>query len=136
MHRDCPRCADLEEEVAFLKSELGIRDDAEELHDLKLSLGLRGTTEASVLRRMFDAGGRVVMKVQLQEAIPARDDVRDRLLKEVDIYVCRLRKRLGAQAIETVYGKGYRLSASGMDIVGNVLNAYRAYIKARRRTAA
>jgi two-component system response regulator QseB len=50
-----------------------------------------------------------VDKYDLLDAMPGRDHVEDRQAQMVNVKVCMVRKKLGADAIESVRGVGYRL---------------------------
>lgn len=116
----CARCAELEEEVAYLRSELGVQQEASLTDILKVRFGLvRGW--AAVLAALYRAKGRCVMHAQLEEAIPNPND-RDRDNRIVTVYVALLRGVLGKDAIATVWGSGYRLTESGLERVESVLS--------------
>lgn len=116
----CARCAELEEEVAYLRSELGVQQDASLVDILKVRFGLvRGW--AALLAALYRAKGRCVMRAQLEEAIPNPND-RDRDDRIVSVYIALLRGALGKDAIATVWGSGYRLTESGLERVEAVLS--------------
>jgi DNA-binding response OmpR family regulator len=124
----CARCEELEEQVAYLKSELGLSNDVETSDRLRRAM--RGTyrpTHASgacgLVLALYAAKGRLRAKWSLMEAIPPRnggDD--DRNPKIIDVYVSCARKGLGHDAIETVWGRGYRMTDVGMERVRAILN--------------
>lgn len=68
--------------------------------------------EYRTLLYLMHADGRVVSRTELTEHIYAQD--RDRDSNTVEVFIARLRRKLGADAIETVRGLGYRV-ASGME---------------------
>lgn len=113
----CVRCDKLEEEVAFLKSELGLQHAADHLHRLCVAFGV-SPGPAHVLGHLY-AAKRPVMAWQLAEALPGRDD---RDFEVARVYVSRLRKVMGRGAIETFHGHGYRLAPGGVDQVNHALN--------------
>jgi two-component system OmpR family response regulator len=53
--------------------------------------------------------GRVVPQSELSEHIYAEDADRDS--NTVEVFIARLRRKLGASSIETLRGLGYRMSA-------------------------
>jgi two-component system OmpR family response regulator len=53
--------------------------------------------------------GRVVSQIELSEHIYAQDLDRDS--NTVEVFIARLRRKLGASLIETVRGLGYRIEA-------------------------
>jgi len=64
--------------------------------------------ELCVLSCLMHHAGRVVTRAELTEHIYAQDFDRDS--NTVEIFIARLRRRLGAEWIETVRGAGYRMS--------------------------
>lgn len=65
--------------------------------------------EFRVLSYLMHHRGRVVSQGELTEHIYARDADRDS--NTVEVFIARLRKKLGASLIETVRGLGYRIGA-------------------------
>ncbi len=63
--------------------------------------------ELRVLSYLMHQGGRVVSQGELSEHIYAQD--LDRESNTVEVFVARLRRKLGAGVIETVRGLGYRM---------------------------
>lgn len=112
-------CEALRDRVAELESELGLRRQAELMHALALvgrELSDRRAPSASrILAALYAAKGRPVSTDNLMRAAPNKGYHEDERLRNiVSVYVYYLRKALGKDAIETVYGFGYRLSAKGM----------------------
>lgn len=105
----CSRCEDLQEEVAYLKSELGLQVDGDVLATIKRAFGLTDQ-KARIVVILFKAKGRVVSEAHFQDALPSRYGATDRGEKLVHSSISQLRKVVGADAIETVYARGYRLS--------------------------
>jgi two-component system OmpR family response regulator len=66
--------------------------------------------EYRVLAYLMHKPGEVVSRTELSEHIYAHDQDRDS--NTVEVFVARLRRKLGASSIETVRGLGYRMSAS------------------------
>ena len=64
--------------------------------------------EYRVLSYLMHHRGRVVSQVELTEHIYAQDTDRDS--NTVEVFVARLRRKLGGAAIETVRGLGYRMA--------------------------
>lgn len=119
---DAERIAELEEENAWLRSELGLIQGADRLATVRRTFGLQ-PGDASLVLALYQAKGSVRNKLQLHEAIPAVwVDHDDRGLKIIDVRICRLRKRLGHDAIETLWGQGYRLTAEGIAKVSEALD--------------
>jgi len=59
---------------------------------------------------LMHQAGRVVSRGELTEHIYAQDNARDS--NTVEVFVARLRRKLGPSVIETVRGLGYRIPAS------------------------
>ena len=66
--------------------------------------------EFRVLSYLMHHRGRVVSQTELAEHIYARDEDRDS--NTVEVFVARLRKKVGADAITTVRGLGYRMEGA------------------------
>ena len=65
--------------------------------------------EFRVLSYLMHQRGRVVSQAELNEHIYAQDLDRDS--NTVEVFIARLRRKLGTDAIETVRGLGYRMKA-------------------------
>lgn len=122
----CARCEELEEEVAYYKSELGSNIAADDVEAIRLAMRSGGhfarVCAAKLVLVLYRARGRTVTKWQCLEAIPPKaggEDERD--AKLVDVWVWQARHCLGAELIENVWGRGYRISAIGADLVGRLL---------------
>jgi two-component system, OmpR family, response regulator len=73
--------------------------------------GVRLTShEFRVLSYLMHHRGRVVSQGELAEHIYARDEDRDS--NTVEVFIARLRRKIGAEAIETVRGLGYRMEGA------------------------
>ncbi|NTF67715.1 winged helix-turn-helix domain-containing protein [Rhizobium rhizogenes] len=73
--------------------------------------------EFEIFQALFDAKGRIQTKENLLSVIaPIIDD--EPGIKIVDIYVCKIRKKLTGLglAIETVWGRGYRINQRGATV--------------------
>jgi two-component system OmpR family response regulator len=66
--------------------------------------------EFRVLSYLMHHPGRLVSQAELTEHIYAQDFDRDS--NTVEVFIARLRKKLGAEVIETVRGLGYRMHAA------------------------
>jgi len=66
--------------------------------------------EYRVLSYLMHHRGRVVSQAELVEHIYAQDVDRDS--NTVEVFIARLRRKLGASAIETVRGLGYRMEGA------------------------
>ena len=67
--------------------------------------------EFRVLSYLMHQGGRVVSRTELIDHIYAQDFDRDS--NTVEVFIARLRRKLGASFIETVRGLGYRMTPEG-----------------------
>lgn len=113
----CSRCDALREEVAYLKSELGLRRTASEVRALQAALNVRPQA-CRMLLMLYRARGLVVRGFQMQEEFGEDSSDPHNLVKT---YACHLRKALGRNAIQTAWGEGYSLSASGRARVAEIL---------------
>ena len=85
--------------------------------DPRLSRVTRGSQEVKltshefrVLSYLMHHRGRIVSQGELAEHIYAQDS--DRESNTVEVFIARLRRKLGARVIETVRGLGYRVEAN------------------------
>jgi len=108
--------AALEAEVArkdALIALLSLRLEAEggEVAEVELMVRHRLTRgEASLLLALLAARPRAIDRYNLEAAIPSRDHARDRDVRIVDVLLCRLRRKIGREVIETIPGRGWRIS--------------------------
>jgi two-component system, OmpR family, response regulator len=63
--------------------------------------------EAAVLTYLVTHAGRLVSRTELSEHIYAYDDDKDS--NTIAVFVARLRKKLGAEVIQTLRGRGYMI---------------------------
>jgi DNA-binding response OmpR family regulator len=71
---------------------------------MKLSAGQTG-----LMQGLLEVYPRVLDRWFLEaEVIPKADRAHDRCIKIVDVYVLKIRRRLGLEVIETVHGLGFR----------------------------
>lgn len=106
----CVRCEELAGELAYLRSELGLRATADEIASLRAAFGL-SVGQARVTLLLAKASGSVT-KAQIEEAVPRRDeDLRCSTAPKV--YICRIRHKLGQDTIANVWGAGYSLTPAG-----------------------
>jgi DNA-binding response OmpR family regulator len=109
---------ELEEEVLFLRSELGIALEETSIQALISALGLT-RSPVRLLLALHGHQGKVASTLSLMEACAHYQH--DREMKIVSLWVCRLRKALGHDAIENAWGKGYRLTSEGIAKVDQIL---------------
>jgi DNA-binding response OmpR family regulator len=101
------RIAQLEEEVAYLRSELGLAQDRERLSIIGRALGL-SPAPAAILLCLYDTK-RTVSIYGLEEAYGSRAQGENNI---VSVYICRIRRALPG-GVDTVWRLGYRLSTKG-----------------------
>ncbi len=103
--------AKLQAEVAMLRQRLCMAEpDRAEVALMVQHKLTRG--EAALLTTLMAARPRPVDRYSLEAAIPARDHAGDRNIKIVDVLLCKLRKKLGPDVIETVSGLGWRIGSN------------------------
>lgn len=124
----CQRCADLEaklaerdDELAYLRSELALRVDADHIEAVRRRFVVYPCV-ARMLIALYQARGRTVTPGQLDQAIPEKI-VDERGPFFIRALVFKARQALGPDAVECVRGQGYRLTSSGMALVGAVVDA-------------
>lgn len=117
----CPHCAELEEQVAYLKRELALSLAEDKLARLRRATGL-SPTEVAVLLTLYEARGRFCPVYMLDEAGPVSRS-EDRNLKHIDVRICRIRKKIGKDAIENSWGRGYRITDLGRLLVEEALES-------------
>ena len=111
---------DLEEEVAWLREQLGIRSD-QRMRIVKRFKVSR--CKAAVLSAMISANGAPVLASFLDEIIPTD---KERVSDCVRTYICMLRRAIGWGAIESVRttrGSAYALTPLGLETCERVLSA-------------
>lgn len=63
--------------------------------------------EIRILSYLMHRSGRIVSQNELMDHVYAMDDLRES--NTIEVYVARLRKKLGREAIRTIRGLGYRM---------------------------
>lgn len=103
---------ELEELLDYYEDVLGVRENVERIVALRRAFGMpAGPTW--LLSRLVAADGRIFRRDALIDHLPAADAAEDRSEKIVDVYMVRIRKVLGADAVETEWGVGWRLTPLG-----------------------
>lgn len=110
------RIAELEEEVAYLRRELNLQDDADRMDRLRRAFRLT-PYEAKALERLRSTHPRPLAAWRLTDTPTENETAMGR------VYVCRLRHKLGKQAIRVDWGIGYTLSPEGVEMVDRALSA-------------
>ncbi len=115
----CPRCELLEEQVAFLRRELGISDDELLEQRLRAAFGL-ALAPARVLALLHRRGERPTSWELVDEALPSRIDERSAPRQFAGVMIHALRRALGSASIENLFGVGWRLAPAARPIVARV----------------
>lgn len=110
---------DLLEENTSLKEELGRGGDDQSAAKLQAHWRLT-PKEARLLLALHARKGAVVSKDSLMSAAYSGADDEPGI-KIIDVFVCKIRNKVGEGVILTVWGQGYRLSAGGVLAVDVVL---------------
>lgn len=113
---------ELEDEVAFLRSEMGLSSSGTAVQLLRSGFGM-DSGSARAVAALYSARGRVLTYFQIAEAMASEAEGIKRL---VSVFVCRARGKLGRDAVETAWGVGYRLSPVGIAKIDAVLNPQRS----------
>lgn len=110
------RVEQLTEEVNYYKRELGMVRDSERVGTMQARFRFT-TREAAVCDVLLaKAPGATVEKNALFEAAWG-DRAYEVEMKILDVFICKIRAKIGRDAIETVWGTGYRLSSSGRELL-------------------
>lgn len=112
----------LEEEVVYLRGELALVQDRRALGFVAATLSL-SPNEAILLVAMANANGRVVMRQHLFDAMERADRNYEPAEKNLDVYICRLRKKLPPASIRNSWGIGYSLVGEGLALIRGVMDA-------------
>lgn len=107
-----------EEELAWLRAELGMVQTNEEIAALKRAFGIYDQ-HARILLAL--KSGRLLTTGQLGDRLPSvfSEDRDDTTL--VRTLMCRLRRALPTDAIQNEWGIGYRLTKTGTEAVASAL---------------
>ena len=120
----CARCQELEEEVRFLKRELGLDVERDKVGRLQTSLAIT-PHQARILYALYVARGRIITFDILHEMIPAEDGAPRDSVEVFKVQICKMRRAVGSNAIQNVWGKGYRITHLGQMVVEDALEATR-----------
>lgn len=127
------RLQELEEEVSYLRRQLGIEQDIDRVGRLGAALGLT-RYEAQVLMILYHRTGSIVSKDTVMNAMYSGED--EPFIKIVDVYICKVRSRLGKDTILTIWGRGYQLSSVGQDMCRRALSGELTLTRPTRRRRA
>lgn len=110
---------ELEETVTQLKHDLGLSRSSEVLSRLVARWKLT-RREADVVQFLYARGGMLASKEQILHALYGQQDDEPEI-KIIDVFICKVRAKLGGDTIVTEWGRGYRLSAEGLKMVEEVM---------------
>lgn len=120
----CSNCHRLEETIADLRYQIAeLRNDPSsgDLQALKSALGL-SMGEAHLLMALYAAGSKVVTNTRLFALRLASTKINDDAdMQVIKVNMSKIRKKIGADAIETVWGVGYRITPVGKSLINQAL---------------
>lgn len=111
----CDRCQELEERVRWLEDELGYRHDAREASVVGETFGLT-PMETWFALTLYKARGRPVERGWLLDSRPYSKAYRSECptINMLRVYIVKVRKGLGKDAIGTDWGSGYYMTEEGI----------------------
>lgn len=109
MRIHCQRCEDKDAELEYLRGELALVDNIEAERRLRVSARLEGNTEPRILLHLMRCRHHTATRLQLADLLGE-----DTNPKAMDVFLSRIRGRLGHDLIETIWGQGFRLTEVGM----------------------
>ena len=121
------RIDELETELDMLKRDLGHSADDVDIDRLNRRWKLTGL-ETRIVLILHRRKGAVVNKESLLSAL-YDNSPETPAIKIIDVFVCKIRAKVGADFIATAWGHGYRLTPSGMAQVSAVLGMEGALIE-------
>lgn len=120
--RVCDERDDLRDEIANLRQDLGLATVLDECSRLKTRYGLEPSA-AKILLTLYRSSTHVLRFEQVDDVTPATRQFRDRDPSSIlKIWVWQIRKRIGRDSIETIWGEGYRLTPLGVSVVARALS--------------
>jgi hypothetical protein len=117
----CARCSELEEEIAYLKAQLGEFSEPEQFHRLRKAGLTRQMADVALL--LYRNTG-AVQSWRVAEAMWRPDHNKDlrNADSQVKVRVSQIRSVLGMDVIETVFGQAYRMSDAGRAKIASILS--------------
>lgn len=119
----CAHCQDMKDELAFYKRELGLVRGQDAEARLSTAYGLT-IHEAGVLALLYRRRA-IVPKGQVWDALYSNGQSEPDL-KIIDVWICKLRLKLGKDAIKTTWGQGYRLTPEALAICDAIISGQHA----------
>ena len=121
----------LESDIRQLRRDQGL-DEAERIAGVLARRFVLSAQEAWALAALY-ATKDMRTKGWMTDHMPGYTDKNVRVPNHVSVIVCRIRKRIGAAAVVTIWGRGYALSADGRALVAEALEAADGWVSAGRR---
>lgn len=115
----CSACAELREENAHLRRQLGLAKDQAAIYEIARRFRLT-RQQATLVSSLYAAKPRPLSVGVIEDLI--RDGEGDGA-KLVQSVVSTVRRKVGQDFVETVWGQGYRLSPIGQARVYQILHA-------------
>jgi len=110
----CANCARLLAEIEDLKAELGYVGETGAAYRARKTLGLT-PTEFKLAQALWAGRNRPYVAITaLAPAICTENALK--------IHVCHLRKKMGAAAVESIWGLGYKLNPAGVAVLEGVFD--------------
>jgi DNA-binding MarR family transcriptional regulator len=109
---------DLREQVATLKSKVGLARDIDAAAAFTLAWGLT-RQEATLLVHLHQRSG-AVTRHSIMDAMYAESPNDEPDMKIVGVFIWKLRRKLGYDAIDTIWGQGYALAADSRRLCDEV----------------
>jgi DNA-binding response OmpR family regulator len=104
------RIRELEAENLDLRAQVSCKDAFTPNRDILPDPLKTATFQVQALYHILaKAYPKALSKEAIEEALPKKDHAHERYFKIVDVTICHLRKAIGHDAIETIWGKGVRL---------------------------
>lgn len=116
MRAHCQRCEDKDAELEYLRGELALIDDIDTERRLREVACLEGNTEPRLLMHLMRCRHHTATRLQLADLLGE-----DTNPKAVDVFLSRIRGRLGHDLIETIWGQGFRLTEVGVSRINAML---------------
>lgn len=120
----CKRCEELQERIAWLEDELGMREQAAQTRSLTSAFNLT-LAEAWYVTVLWSAKGRTLTKHWLEDNQPATGKTHQRRCESdsrVRVHMMRIKKKVGEGVIASDWGSGYYLTKHGMEVIGKILS--------------
>lgn len=119
------RIEELEEENAYLRSELGMNATEGNIVAILRRWPSLTRSHAHLLIGLYYARNRFLTLEQIEAILPKRDHILDRDASVVKVRVSQTRKAVGFHAIGIIWGRGHTLTEEGVSLVREALSEVR-----------